>query len=241
MGTVVVTVLLIGVSVLIPVLVIVRMLRRAKGPGWAKAPGALDGRGTIVEVRDTGTTMNEAALFAFTLDVALPGEQPYRAVTKMLIGRTNFGVLQPGMVVAVKVKPDDHDEVWIDLAQPIDASGGAGAIAAGFGSGAQAPAEVGSAAELLATGTYGTATIRAAQPLGKTVGDLVADPAPGTADDPLYLFEVEIALDGGADPFPARFGHRVPKDRITTLAEGSRLRVAVDPSRPSTEVAIDWS
>ena len=51
---------------------------------------------------------------------------------------------------------------------------------------------------------------------------------------------LDVALDGGAAPFPARFGHRVPKDRIATLAVGSRLRVAVDPSKPSEAVAIDW-
>ena len=117
----------------------------------------------------------------------------------------------------------------------------AGGGAPGYAvSGTPDPAKLGSAAELLASGTPGRATIRVAQPLGMTAAETGGPYAPGTGDDPLYLFEVDVALDGGAAPFPARFGHRVPKDRIATLAVGSALRVAVDPSKPSEAVAIDW-
>ena len=227
---------MVALGVILPIVLVIKMMGRARGPGWAKDPSALSGHGTLTGVRDTGTTMNEAAQFEFSMDVTLPGEAPYTAKTKMLVSRANFGVLQPGMTVAVKVKPDDRDKVWIDLTQPVAPAG----VPMGAAGGGSAPASVGSAAELLASGTPGSATIKVAQPLGMTVADTGSPHAPGTGDDPLYLFEVDVALDGGAAPFPARFGHRVPKDRIATLAVGSTLRVAVDPSKPSEAVAIDW-
>ena len=231
----------VALGVILPIVLVVKMMGRARGPGWAKDPSALSGHGTLTGVRDTGTTMNEAAQFEFSMEVTLPGEAPYPAKTKMLVSRANFGVLQPGMTVAVKVKPDDRDKVWIDLTQPVAPAGAPMGGAGGYQfTGSPDPDKLGSAAELLASGAPGQATIKVAQPLGMTAAETGGPYAPGTGDDPLYLFEVDVALDGGAAPFPARFGHRVPKDRIATLAVGSRLRVAVDPSKPSEAVAIDW-
>ena len=234
------TLLEVGFLVLVaavPILIVVMMFRRARGAGWVRDPSALDGQGTITAVKDTGTTMNEAAQFKFTLDVSLPGQAPYEATVKTFVSRVNFGTLTPGMTVAVKVKPEDHTKVWIDFGQPVTAAGSA---AAG-GAGATSTGPVRSSTELLASGTPGWAVLRTAQPLGMTAAEAGGTPEPGTENDPIYLIEVDVSLDGGAAAFPARFGHRVPQDRIASLAPGSNLRVAVDPSHPSEAVAIDWS
>ena len=102
------------------------------------------------------------------------------------------------------------------------------------------PTHTGSAAQILATGTHGTATITSAMPLGQRVGQINPSADPATLNDPVWMFTVEVTLAGQA-PFPAIFGHRVPLDKLAVVAPGVRLSVAVNPANPSQEVAIDWT
>jgi hypothetical protein len=124
-----------------------------------------------------------------------------------------------------------------------DASGqSAGAeIAALLGAvrGGVAAQTTGDAAQLLATGTHGRGVIDSAQPMGKTLRDI--DPSADAArlNDPIWLFTLDVTLAGQA-PFQATFGHRVPLAKVTSIAPGVKLAVAVDPERPTEEVAIDW-
>jgi len=97
----------------------------------------------------------------------------------------------------------------------------------------------GSAAQLLATGTHGTAVVTTAMPLGKTVRDINPNADPSRLNDPMWLFTVEVSLAGQA-PFPAVFGHRVPLDKLVSVAPGAKLAVAVNEANKNQEVAIDW-
>ena len=97
----------------------------------------------------------------------------------------------------------------------------------------------GSADQLLATGTHGTATITTAMPLGKTVRDINPAADPSRLNDPVWIFTVEVSLAGEA-PFPAVFGHRVPLAKLGVVAPGVRLAVAVNEANKNQEVAIDW-
>jgi hypothetical protein len=99
--------------------------------------------------------------------------------------------------------------------------------------------EHGSAAQLLATGTHGTAVVTTAQPLGKKVRDIDPKADPSRLDDPIWLFTVEVTLPGRS-AYPAMFGHRVPAARVGDIGPGTKLSVAVDESNPTQEVAIDW-
>jgi hypothetical protein len=101
------------------------------------------------------------------------------------------------------------------------------------------PTTSGSAAELLATGTPGTAVITTAQPLGKVVRDYNPKADADKLDDPMWLFTLEVTLPGHK-PFPAMLGHRVPLLKVAQIAPGAKLEVAVDESNPSQDVAIDW-
>jgi hypothetical protein len=128
------------------------------------------------------------------------------------------------------------------VAVTFDAQGnpisGLGAMVGAIQSG-QMPTIKGKAATILATGTHGTAVITSAQPLGKKVRDLDPSAEPARLDDPIWLFTVEVSLAGRA-PFTAMFGHRVPAAKVSDVAPGVKLAVAVDESNPSAEVAIDW-
>jgi hypothetical protein len=97
----------------------------------------------------------------------------------------------------------------------------------------------GSADQLLATGTHGTAIITTAMPLGKTVRDINPAADPSRLNDPVWIFTVEVTLAGEA-PFPAVFGHRVPLDKLGAVAPGVKLAVAVNEADKNQEVAIDW-
>jgi hypothetical protein len=101
------------------------------------------------------------------------------------------------------------------------------------------PTTRGSADQLLATGTHGTAVITSAQPLGKTMRDINPAADPSRLNDPIWIFTLEVTL-AGQSPFPAVFGHRVPLDKLAYVVPGAKLAVAVNQANKNQEVAIDW-
>lgn len=120
----------------------------------------------------------------------------------------------------------------------VPAAGGVESLVGAVRSGS-VPTIRGSAATILATGTHGTAEITTAMPLGKTAGQVNPTIDPSQANDPIWVFTVEVSLAGQA-PFPAVFGHRVPLAKVASVAPGVKLAVAVDPTNPNQDVAIDW-
>jgi hypothetical protein len=97
----------------------------------------------------------------------------------------------------------------------------------------------GTAKQILATGTHGTAVITTAMPLGKRVRDIDPNAEPSHLDNPLWIFTLEVSL-AGQTPFPAVFGHHVPLDKVALLGPGVKLAVAVDERDKNQDVAIDW-
>jgi hypothetical protein len=150
---------------------------------------------------------------------------------------TALGVVAADSAPSSVVTPSGGMEFGFDASgQPL--AGETAAVVAGVRSGALHQIK-GSAAALLATGTRGTAIITTTQPMGQTVRDI--DPAadPGRLNDPMWLFTTQVTVPGEA-PFPAVFGHRVPLDKVSALAPGVNLAVAVDLADRMNEVAIDW-
>jgi hypothetical protein len=193
------------------------------------------------------------------------GGAPYRTEVKALVPRIFIPMVVPGARIAVIIDPRDPQTVapdWENLNSPsvgvasgghaeiggfgldFDASGmpdmnQIAALAGAFISG-NLPTESGSAAHLIATGTHGTATITSAMPLGKTAGQVNPAADPAVRNDPMWVFTLEVELAGQA-PFPAVFGHRVPLDKLATVAPGVRVSVAVNEADKHNEVAIDWT
>lgn len=191
------------------------------------------------------------------------GGEPYRVDVKAFVPRLYIPLVLPGKRVDVTIDPLDRMHVSIDFSR---IGGSAAAGAAGTGgpggmdlqfdqNGQPADGQVsaivgavrggslktikGSADQLLATGTHGTAVITSAQPLGKTVRDVNPKAEPSRLDDPVWVFTVEATV-AGEKPFPAVFGHRVPLAKVASVAPGVKLAVAVDLSDRHNEVAIDW-
>ena len=69
---------------------------------------------TIVSLRESGPYVNERPTITLELDVELPGSAPYRAQAKQVVGRLVIGRLEPGVVIPVRVDPDDHASVTVD-------------------------------------------------------------------------------------------------------------------------------
>jgi len=70
---------------------------------------------TILEIRDTGMTLNDDPVVDFVLEVRPEGMEPYRARTRMPISRIEIPRFQPGAIVRVNVDPNDPSRVSFDL------------------------------------------------------------------------------------------------------------------------------
>jgi hypothetical protein len=188
---------------------------------------------------------------------------PYHVDAKVLVPRIYIPMIVPGAQIGVLIDPKDPMKVSVDFsriggsaapaASPASAAGGmdfnfdasgqpsAGDVSSLLGAvrSGTLPTIKGSAAQLLATGTHGTAVITTCQPMGKTVRDMNPAAEASHLNDPMWLFTVEVTL-AGQNPFPAVFGHRVPADKVGAIAPGVKLAVAVDESNKNQDVAIDW-
>jgi len=74
------------------------------------------GTALVKSVQDTGMILNSVNLVVNVgLQVTLPGKAPYEAETRFVAqGRTQWGALQPGMMVSVLVNPGDLSKVVIN-------------------------------------------------------------------------------------------------------------------------------
>jgi hypothetical protein len=187
---------------------------------------------------------------------------PYQVEAKSAIPRLFVPMVLPGARIGVMIDPLNSMNVTPDFTRLGTASGGpaaapapggfnidfdaagqpgageVAAIATGVRSGSVNTIK-GSADQLLATGTHGTAVVTTAMPLGKTVRDINPAADPSRLNDPVWIFTIEVTLAGQA-PFPAVFGHRVPIAKLAAVAPGVKLAVAVNEANKNQEVAIDW-
>jgi hypothetical protein len=180
------------------------------------------GRGTIVEVQQTNVSTGGDDAFSrpvciFTVEVVLDNVPPYNATCRQSIPITVLPQIVPGQsVVAVRVNPDNHDEIALDLAtEPPEVT-----LAQGSG---QA-----TAADVLARGTPARAVIVQTQPLGVK--------NPHGVD--MHAFVLTVMLDG-QKPYQAKVGNPVPDDAVPLLYPGSNLPAKVLPEEPQG-VVIDF-
>ena len=192
------------------------------------------------------------------------GGEPYETEVKAFIPRIFTPMIVPGARIGVFIAPKNPMKVSIDFSRVGGTAGAGAAPTAGPGgmdfqfdatgrptdgevstlvgavrSGTMPTINSGSAEQLLATGTHGTAVITSAQPLGKTVRDINPKADPSRLDDPMWVFTVLVSV-AGEQPFPAVFGHRVPVAKVISVFPGVKLAIAVNMSDRHNEVAIDW-
>lgn len=75
----------------------------------------IPGTARILEVRDTGVTINNNPQVKLLLEVRNSFGQKYTTQCRVLVSRINPGAYQPGMEVAVKIDPKNEQNVVIDF------------------------------------------------------------------------------------------------------------------------------
>jgi hypothetical protein len=70
----------------------------------------------VLQLMDTGTTVNDNPMARLLLEVQMQNQAPYQAQVQMLVPRLKLGQIQPGMSVMVKVDPSDPSKVAVALA-----------------------------------------------------------------------------------------------------------------------------
>jgi len=68
----------------------------------------------IVDVQDTGVTINDNPQARLTLQVSPAGRPPFQAVVTTIVGRFQVGLLVPGSSVQVRYDPNDPSKVAIE-------------------------------------------------------------------------------------------------------------------------------
>ena len=75
----------------------------------------LPGKAVIMEVHDTGVTVNNNPQVKLILEVKNNFGQKYTTICRTLVSRLQPWIFQPGMEVAVKIDPKNEKNVIIDL------------------------------------------------------------------------------------------------------------------------------
>jgi hypothetical protein len=198
---------------------------------------------TIVEVTDTGGTINQQPIFKFTLDIRRRDGSTYRTTIRQIVSRTAQGAIRPGMTVPVRVDPDRPTKAAIDsagnlhdAARPLVGLAPTGLPPASLPASGRALM----AADVIRDGIRATATVQSVQLTGQTFGQQWPDRAdPSTAADPLVVMTMDVTAADGST-FGAQGIYRVPKDRLPRLALGATLPVAYLPADPSNTACVDW-
>jgi hypothetical protein len=182
-------------------------------------------RGEVVNVEMTGMSVSrgdqvatEKQVCNVTLKVMMDNTPPFEAKVHQGIPVLVLRDLQSGSaVVAVRVNPNNHQEVAIDFnSDPPTVTM------------SQEGPNRGSAAELLATGTPARAVIIQSEPLGMR--------SPAGLD--MYAFVVTILCEGHA-PYQTKMGNPVTAAGVPLIYPGSNLPAKVRPGEEG-EVIIDW-
>jgi len=215
----------------------------------------------VQSVQDTGVTINNFNMvLKVGLLVTVPGAPAYTAKTRVMLGRTSWGAIQPGMTVPVKVDPKDPSRVAIDLygdgSAEADTQAASGPPPAATpqllaqavnvvlgGGGAQAGAAAGmitmKAADIIRDGLKTEGKLLSVTPTGLLASQAAGGLAPDEADDPLVVLVFTWAGEGGREETSQGLA-RVPDGKAAFLAPGANVPVAYLAGRPET-ATIDWS
>jgi hypothetical protein len=183
------------------------------------------GQGIITGVKQTGVStgvdFDPSHVCVFTVEVSLDNTPRYTATCRQAIRATVLPqLLTGGVTVAVRVNPDDHSEIALDLATepPV--------ITVSARDGDE---NTGSAAQILEQGSPCRAVIIESLPLGRR--------NPAGVD--LYAFSLTILAEG-RPPYQTKLGMPVPPEAVPLLYPGNNVPAKRLPDREDHYVVIDW-
>jgi hypothetical protein len=92
----------------------IRMIRGVMNPHGNMA-GSVLAQATILNMWDTGVTLNDNPQVGLLLEIHPAGAPPYQVQTKSLVSRLKIPMVQIGNVVPVKYDPSDPSKVVLAL------------------------------------------------------------------------------------------------------------------------------
>lgn len=202
-----------------------KVRQMAGAPSKELMEKGLLGRGIITEVKQTGVStgvdFDPSHVCVFTVEVSLDNTPRYMATCRQAIRATILPqLLGGGATVAVRVDPDDHQTIALDLATepPVITV-----------SPSDGDANTGSAAEILDLGEPCRAVIVETLPLGRR----------NAAGIDLHAFSLTVLADGHA-PYQTKLGMPVPPEAVPLLYPGNNVPAKRLPERGDQYVMIDW-
>lgn len=184
----------------------------------------------VLAVRDTGLTVNNVyAALELTLEVHPPHRPAYSTKTRTLLGRTEWGVLQPGMVVQVRIDPQNPQRIAIESVT-------AGQATQFYIAGVQRTEDI------VALGLRAEAEVLAVQATGAQAAQFSPGLSlpPDQADDPVMVVRLRVFPAEGA-PFESEAALRVPDGKAHALVVGQRVPVAYLPDDPARTTTLHWA
>lgn len=75
----------------------------------------IGGLAKVLNIHESGWTVNENPVVDFDLEVIPAEGEPYTAQARALISRLHIPQIQPGAVLPVKIDPADRSKVALDI------------------------------------------------------------------------------------------------------------------------------
>lgn len=192
------------------------------GDDQALMANGLLGRGEIQDVRVTGSSVQSGGppeqICVFQVIVYLDDIAPFPAQVRKRVPVYALANFTPGQsVVAVRVDPNDHSRIGIDLSVPPPV--------------VRLPKTPGAltAKDILEQGNPCEVVIIQSQPLGAK--------SPTGLD--MYAFMLTVMAPGQA-PYQIQVGNPVLAQAIALIYPGSKLPARFMPNARPEELAIDW-
>lgn len=196
------------------------------------------GTALVESVSDTGVTVNNLnAVLRVTATITVPGQAPYPGEFRIAVGRTQWGLIQPGMTLPVLVERSDPSKIVHDNSRAAVPAAG-GMAGAGMAGGPQ-PGRTLSAAEVISAGIPTQGVLHAADATGMTAGQVLPELPAEQADDPLMRVVFTYTPSGQAEQ-RSEILVRVPDGKGHWLVPGETLPISYLPNDPTT-ATIDWS
>lgn len=220
-----------GLSLVITAVVFLAVAKWIKGLSGADAlDDGVPGTALVRSVQDTGVTINNVnAVLKIRGTVTVPGQAPYEGEFRVVVGRTQWGAIQPGMTLPVLVERNDPAKIVHDNSRAaVPAAGGSMPVSGTM-----------SVADIIARGVATQGVLESAAPTGMTAGQVITTLPAHEADDPLMHVVLSYTPSGMAEQ-RSEFLIRVPDGKGHWLRAGETLPVAYLPNDP-TNATIDWS
>ncbi len=187
----------------------------------------LAAKAKIIDISDTGVTVNQNPMVKFLLEVQPADGKPFQVTVKSIISRLDVPQFQPGVEVPVVYNPKNPKEVAIGEKEGpagLDASKGTGALT-GTASGkqqeelgAQLKAMDAANEEIVAKGQEAPAKIVLSTWMGVYVN----------GQNPLTHFMLEVQPEG-REPFQAETTAIIAEASVPKYQPGSTITVKFDP------------